>query len=144
MGAFRSILATTTLSLVLSSAMLVLAIVFKSMILGLVAVLVGFSAWAARRSVLAILADEGGADAGFMGYDFSMGHTSLEGRAAGRRSREERLEEKARRRAEKEAEEEREIEEELDRLLEKIHREGMESLSKKERAFLDRASRRKR
>ena len=45
---------------------------------------------------------------------------------------------------EQERQREQEMEAELDRLLEKISREGMESLTRRERAFLEKASRRKR
>jgi stage IV sporulation protein FB len=84
-------------------------------------------------------------DDSFMGYDFSQGYTSLE-----RLEEEERqakpgtLErwklERERKRKEREEQQRRETERRVDELLDKVHREGMDSLTEAERRFLKRAS----
>ncbi|REJ79798.1 MAG: hypothetical protein DWQ34_13540 [Planctomycetota bacterium] len=85
-------------------------------------------------------------DDSFLGYDFSQGYTSLErteeGGASGHRPGpirrwKERREEKRRLRAEQERVE---TEQRVDALLDKVHREGMGSLSDEERRFLEKAS----
>jgi stage IV sporulation protein FB len=86
-------------------------------------------------------------DDSFMGYDFSQGYTSLE-RSSAEQSEPERRPGflqgwKERRRAEKErrlAEQEAQVEQQLDAILDKIHREGRESLTDAERRLLERAS----
>ena len=84
--------------------------------------------------------EEGGA----FGYDFSQGYTSLEGspsRAERRPSwRERRRSRKARHSEDRERRIDREVRARLDELLEKISREGIESLSRDERRFLENAS----
>ena len=84
-------------------------------------------------------------DESFMGYDFSQGYTSLErsvddppARRPGffRRRKEKRRMEKQRRMQEKEAEAARQ----LDALLDKVHTQGIDSLSEAEKRQLDRAS----
>jgi Zn-dependent protease len=83
-------------------------------------------------------------DEGIFGYDFSRGYTSLE-RTATRRGprgsflRAVRERRRARALAQK-RERERLLKERVDMLLEKISREGMESLSRREQRFLSRAS----
>jgi stage IV sporulation protein FB len=87
-----------------------------------------------------------GYDDSFMGYDFSQGYTSLDRdddhpRPARRPGLWQRWREQ--RRAEKflkEQEQEAEAEQQLDLLLEKVHSEGIESLSDVERRLLDRVS----
>lgn len=143
-GPVRSLLATTTVSLVVATALLVLAIVFGNLLLGLVALYVGARAWVTRRRVMARLAEGIEEPDGFLGYDFSMGRTSLTESAGRLLGEEERRAERERRAREEAEEEDRRIDEELDRLLVKIHESGMESLSRRERAFLEKASRRKR
>jgi len=81
----------------------------------------------------------------FMGYDFSQGYTSLEkkdesgavppaGLMAKWRQRRRQIREA------RERELDQQIAQQLDRILEKVHVEGIESLSKHERQILDRAS----
>ena len=140
MGLVRSTIAVTTVALVAVGGFAIWAVAASNFLLLLIAVFVGYSALATRRQVKAV-AEEMGTD-GFLGYDFSMGHTSL-GNAKEDRAEEKRREKEAARR-ERERLREREMEEELDRLLEKISREGLPSLTRRERAFLDKASRRKR
>ncbi len=96
--------------------------------------------WKTRLSLAVQL--DGGSDSGFMGYDFSQGYTSLE--------REEEEEEdtqvqptvsaREERRRQREAEERAAAEARLDELLEKVHKQGMESLTDEERRFLQQAS----
>ena len=84
------------------------------------------------------------------GYDFSKGYTSLERGFSGRQHSDEdeqrpgwlehRRSEKRRREEERRVREESELRARLDELLEKIHRYGMESLSREEQRFLDKAS----
>lgn len=84
-------------------------------------------------------------DSGAFGYDFSRGYTSLDGGAssAERRPswRERRREEKARRDEERKREKDHEVRVRLDDLLEKISRDGIDSLSHDEKRFLEQASR---
>lgn len=79
------------------------------------------------------------------GYNFSQGYTSLEqsGPAGGspRERRPSWRERWKQRRLAREAEERAEMREEVDRLLDKISREGMASLSRRERQYLEVASR---
>ncbi|MGQ9591887.1 MAG: DUF6576 domain-containing protein, partial [Planctomycetota bacterium] len=85
-------------------------------------------------------------DSGVFGYDFSRGYASLETtvkREPPRVSLWARVRTDLRRRAEaRRRKTEAEIGERVDRLLEKIHREGLRSLTRSERRFLVRASRR--
>ena len=82
-------------------------------------------------------------DSGPFGYDFSGGYSSLESSAPAEKRpgifERWRLRRLKRRREKKEGREER-MREHLDELLEKIHQEGMESLSPQERRFLETAS----
>ncbi|MBL8849452.1 MAG: hypothetical protein JNG89_07200 [Planctomycetaceae bacterium] len=82
-------------------------------------------------------------DDSFLGYDFSQGYTSLERspsaeRRAGfiQRWRQRR----AARKREREAQERIETEQLLDELLDKVHREGIQTLTDSERRFLQKAS----
>ena len=88
-------------------------------------------------------------DDSFMGYDFSAGYTSLEKEdegsgteahapAAGLMARWK--ERRRRSREERERETAQQIDRELDEILEKVHQSGIDSLSKRERQILDRAS----
>jgi len=85
-------------------------------------------------------------DAGFMGYDFSQGYTSLE---KGFSDTDDDLtppptpatsNAKDEKRRQREAEERAANEKRLDELLEKVHNHGMNSLSEEERRFLQQAS----
>lgn len=84
-------------------------------------------------------------DDSFLGYDFSQGYTSLERNEGGGAERrpgpirrwKERREERRRLQAEQERVE---TEQRVDTLLDKVHREGMSSLSDEERRFLEQAS----
>jgi hypothetical protein len=150
LGRIRSTIVAANLGLVFAAGFLVWAFVAHRFILGLIAVFVGIQCVMTRRHARALAAaglEEDEEEGGFMGYDFSMGHTSLE-RSLGADRREakklERQETKERERREKEAARERRVEDEVDRLLEKISRDGIDSLTRKERAFLEKASRRKR
>ncbi|HVR73258.1 MAG TPA: site-2 protease family protein [Planctomycetota bacterium] len=82
---------------------------------------------------------------GIFGYDFSRGYTSLERtatRKAGRVTLVSALREKFRERARiQKREKEDEIRRRVDELLAKIHDDGMESLDREERRFLEKASR---
>lgn len=82
-------------------------------------------------------------DSGSMGYDFSGGYTSL-GRSVGADKGPGFLErwklKRKRRREEKKEKENRQMQERLDDLLEKIHEQGMDSLSTRERQFLETTS----
>ena len=81
---------------------------------------------------------------GFAGYDFSAGHTSFE-RAEENASRAQRKRAlKERKRARQKVREEQEVELQIDTLLDTISEEGLDSLTRQERAFLEKASRRKR
>ena len=131
--------ADTTVALFIAAAFLVWAVLEGRLILAFIAVSVGITAWMTRRRAIEV---QGEFETGFAGYDFSMGNTSL--RSSMREAqRIEKQEEKERKAREKEAEREREIEEKVDELLEKISREGMDSLTRRERTFLERASRRR-
>lgn len=90
-----------------------------------------------------IILETGGEDSQF-GYDFSQGYTSLEREPASPRRRpnflRRWLNNRAKRKMER-AQEQREAEERrMDELLEKIQREGRESLTEEERRFLTRVS----
>jgi Zn-dependent protease len=83
--------------------------------------------------------DEGGP----FGYDFSRGYTSLERSAPRDRRpswRERRRAEKERRERERRLHEDEELRRRLDDLLAKIHDQGMDSLTREEQIFLERAS----
>ena len=77
------------------------------------------------------------------GYDFSMGNTTLSKENVGAARAKRKKEVLARKKARQQAREEREIEEQIDSLLDKISESGMDSLTRQERAFLEKASRRK-
>ena len=82
-------------------------------------------------------------DSGPFGYDFSGGYTSLDssGTVEKRPGFLERWKlRRLKRRQEKKEEREEQMRKRLDELLEKIHQEGMESLSPEERRFLDTTS----
>ncbi len=82
-------------------------------------------------------------DSDSFGHDFSGGYTSLENQAGGEKGPGflERLKlKRERKRAEKKEEENRQMQERLDGLLEKIHEQGMDSLSEQERRFLETTS----
>jgi len=90
-----------------------------------------------------ILLETGGEESLF-GYDFSQGYTSLEQEATPRRRRQSFwqrwLQRRAARKRQKE-QEQRELEERrMDELLEKVQREGLQSLTDEERRFLTRVS----
>jgi hypothetical protein len=81
---------------------------------------------------------------GVFGYDFSFGYTSLDRTATRERKRAPLLAGLRRRLRERDQEQKRRKEEllrsQLDQVLAKISRDGMESLSRQERRFLERAS----
>ncbi|MFO1092698.1 MAG: M50 family metallopeptidase [Planctomycetaceae bacterium] len=82
-------------------------------------------------------------DDSFLGYDFSQGYTSLERSQTGERrgSFLQRWRQKrAARKREREEQERVETEQLLDELLDKVHREGIQSLTDAERRFLQKAS----
>ena len=87
----------------------------------------------------------GQVESGIFGYDFSAGYTSLERTATRERTGSlvgaisERFHQNE---LAKKEERETEMREELDRVLVKIHAEGMQSLTRKEKTFLEDASRR--
>src|SRR5262249_25640749 len=91
--------------------------------------------------------ETGGEDAPF-GYDFSQGYTSLEGEAAAappaRRRRpnvfQRWLQRRAARKAQRDVERREAEDRRMDELLEKVQREGLQSLSDEERRFLTRVS----
>jgi len=121
---------TVVVGLVSAGAMAVFGIVFQQYLLFTIALFGGITCWIERQR----LAVQG--ERGFAGYDFSQGYLSMPGeddeparpgRAAQRRARQ----------AEKD-------QAELDRLLAKIARDGMGSLTRRERRFLDRQSARRR
>jgi len=117
---------------------------------GLFALLMGFMYFMesrARRLQLQYGEEE---TDGIFGYDFSSGYTSLERSVSDEREREEerppswlerRREAKRRRARDKERREDREVRRRLDELLEKIHRDGIASLTREEQRFLAKASR---
>jgi hypothetical protein len=133
----------TTVSFVLCGVFVVWAVLAAHFLLFLIAVFLALNAWAVRRQVRAIVAEHELEQTTF-GFDFSAGGPGgaetwqKVDRAAARR------EEKEQKRKAREREEERQIDREVDRLLDKISREGMASLTRKEKAFLMKASRRKR
>jgi stage IV sporulation protein FB len=142
-GPFRSTIIVTTVSLVLMGLLAIWAIVASEFFLFLFAAFIGISAYSTRKQVRAIQAEYELERAAF-GYDlFSGGSSSPADWQATDRAAE-RREEKERKRREREREEARRMDREVDRLLDKISRDGITSLSRKERAFLERASRRKR
>lgn len=84
-------------------------------------------------------------DESFLGYDFSQGYTSLERDDEFEPRRpvspfERWKQQREEKRREKEVQERLEVERRVDELLDKVHREGMDSLSEAERRFLKRAS----
>ncbi|MFG0332379.1 MAG: site-2 protease family protein [Maioricimonas sp. JB049] len=88
-------------------------------------------------------------DDSFMGYDFSQGYTSLERSASDPQSRPPRQgllqrwkQKRAQERRLREEQERAETVQKLDELLDKVHREGMDSLSPAEKRFLRQASER--
>jgi len=98
-----------------------------------------FTCWQQRQQLKMGLFENGG---GLPGYDFSQGHTSLDRSAAGpsfwQRRRARKLAERRRRERERiEA-----ARQEVDRILDKISRDGLRSLSPKERRFLERETQR--
>ena len=77
------------------------------------------------------------------GHDFSRGYSSLDGEPTPRRSWFQGVRDRRRRRrADREAREEAEIRRRVDEILEKVSRDGLKSLTSKERRFLHQASRR--
>jgi Zn-dependent protease len=83
-------------------------------------------------------------DESVFGHDFSHGYTSLErpARRERRPSLFQRMRERSRKRARmRKFQQEREMRERLDQLLDKIHRESMDGLTREEKRFLERASR---
>ena len=86
-----------------------------------------------------------GADESFMGYDFSRGYTSLEQSASSgaasnpgvfQKWREQRRADKIKKRQERELQ----LETQIDSLLEKVHADGLDSLTEHEKRLLTRAS----
>jgi stage IV sporulation protein FB len=141
-GMVKSILLTTSISFVLVGVFIIWGFFSQSFTLVLIAAFVALNAWQVRRQVQGFAAVNGESE-GFAGYDFSQGQTSLDrGEQKADRARRKK-EQKERKMARRKVREEREIEEQVDSLLEKISREGMESLTRQERAFLEKASRRK-
>jgi len=139
-GHFRSVIVTTTVSIVLCAGMLVVAIAASNVMLGFISVFVGVTAYLTRRRTLA-MATEFEAEESWLGSSFTPGSASFQ---PSRKSREERREERERKQREQEDRQRKEVDEHVDRLLDKISSEGMESLTGKEREFLERASRMKR
>lgn len=99
-----------------------------------------YAYWHSEQLRLSLMnADEGGA----FGYDFSRGHTSLDRTMPSRPERPKKpsfLERRRLKKARKERERAVQIRARVDDLLEKISREGMQSLSPEERRFLEEAS----
>jgi len=139
MGQIRSTIAVTTIALFAAAGMLVWGVLQSMLILAFIAVSVGLTAWMTRKRALAVAAE----------YDMGLGGEQMVGasrafEASLTESRKiAREEEKERQRQEKEIEEESEIEARVDRLLAKISDTGLDSLTRRERAFLEKASRRK-
>ena len=98
------------------------------------------------RTRIGMLMQSGGeSDSGFMGYDFSQGYTSLERGGEDEAEGEETpvqpsVSAREERRRKREAEERAAAEQRLDELLDKVHKNGMDSLTDEERRFLQQAS----
>jgi Zn-dependent protease len=135
MGRIRSTVAVTTVALFAAAAMLVWGVLESNLFLAFIAVSVGISAWLTRKRALMIAAEFGQFEA-FNGFR-TAGYSVEPDRRA------ERELEKKRKRREREKAKEREIERKVDDLLAKISEHGMGSLTRREKAFLNKASRRK-
>ncbi|MEN8149844.1 MAG: site-2 protease family protein [Planctomycetota bacterium] len=132
-GRIRSTITVTTIALFAAAGILVWAVLSSKLVLAFIAVFVGWSAWVNRRQALAIAQSEMGLYEGYSAFEASVAEST----------RLSKREEKERKRRETEAEKDREIEARMDELLEKISREGINSLTRKEQAFLTKASQRK-
>jgi Zn-dependent protease len=141
LGALKSTLVAATIGLVFAGVFGIWGLMNGELLLVMLGVFVGLEAYQARRNAR-YMAAEAAMDQSEFGYDFSMGHTSLGRSSGGEEAREERRQKKERARLKKKLEEDRRIEEGVDALLDKISREGIDSLSRKERTFLEEASRR--
>ena len=141
-GALKSIYIATSISFVACAGIVVWGLAAGSLLLVLIGVFTAVGAIQTRRQVR-MMAAEMEQDRRPFGYDFSMGHTSLERSAKDEGAREEERRRKEREQERKQAEEDRRIEEGVDLLLDKISSDGIDSLSRKERAFLEKASRRR-
>jgi Zn-dependent protease len=135
MGRIRSTIAVTTVAIAAAAVLLVWAVLESMLILAFIAVSVGISAYLTRKRAIAIGAEYGGGDI-FQGY-----RPVEYGVEPSRRA--ERELEKKRKQREKEKAKEREIDARVDELLAKISEHGMNSLTRREKAFLNKASRRK-
>jgi len=148
-GMVKSIYLTTSISFVLVGVLIIWGFFSHNFTLVLIAAFVALNAWQVRRQVQGFTAGAG-QEQGFAGYDFSAGHTSLGqadslGQAEEKTSRAERKRAlKERKRERRQAREEQEVEMRIDSLLGKISKEGLDSLTRQERTFLEKASRRKR
>jgi len=135
MGQIRSTITVTTVALAAAAVMLIWAVLESMLILAFIAVFVGISAWMTRKRALAIAAEYGG-------YELYGAGQSLQFEAQ-RSRRETREREKRQKLRERETEQERETEARVDELLEKISEHGLGSLTRREKMFLNKASRRK-
>ncbi len=141
-GLVKSILLTTTVSFVLVGVFIIWGFFSRDFTLILIAAFVAIQAWQTRRQVHGMAAR-----AGVSSYEFETAETSYTRpqdrtaeKAARARRKKELLERKRQRRK---AREDREIEQRIDGLLDKISDGGLDSLSRQERTFLEKASRRK-
>lgn len=145
MGYRKSMLIAVNLGLVLAVAVGLFALMGGTNMLFAVAVFAGVTCFMEKRK-LALMEDAGPLE----GYDFSRGYAGMPGVGrpsglGGARSRaEESADDRAFAAAAKRQEKERLIQVEVDKILEKIAREGMGSLTRKERATLKDATERKR
>jgi len=129
--------------LVVAALLAVLAVIMQELLLLALAAFVLVCSDLERRQVEAEMAD----DMSMFGYDFSAGHSSLERSEEGvRRRRQSWLQRwrarRARIRQRREQEAMAAMEQRVDELLEKVHRHGLESLTRQERSFLRRVSER--
>lgn len=141
-GLVQSVLVTTTISFVFVGVLILWGFFAQNLTLVLIAAFVALNAWQVRRQVQGYGA--GARDESEIpGYDFSMGNTTLSKENVGAARARRKKELLARKKARQKAREEREIEEQIDSLLDKISESGMDSLTRQERTFLEKASRRK-
>jgi hypothetical protein len=139
LGYRKSMAAATTLGMIAAVVLGLWALVNSAYMVLAIALFGYLTCYQERQLVQAGIRTEDG----YMGYDFSGGYTTLEGkreRSAGfiARWRRKRAD-AARRRQQVSAETE---QQEVDRILEKVHREGLQSLTRSEKRTLQMATKR--
>ncbi|MCZ6602514.1 MAG: site-2 protease family protein [Planctomycetota bacterium] len=140
-GFSRSVLIATRVGQVASIILGVLAIAYKELLVAAIALYIFMTCGQERRRVKeGVLYSE---SEQIFGHDFSDGYRSLEAEEKPERKSwgQRRREQKLRRKAMQAAQEDSAMRQRVDDLLEKVGRDGIDSLTAKERSFLEEASR---